>query len=144
MNNIAEIEKSIKRFLKKSKSLSYSAGLLVAFLITGNLAYSEEVVITEEIIENVPTRQELGTEIQGEQLTVADLIRKNEDSIKHLDLDILQLLEQGKQVIKPWERSWQLGINYWWDRDKIHDRYPYSYRFERSKNLFVRNTSPIS
>lgn len=118
--------------------------MLVAFLITGNLTYAEEIVIIEEIIENVPTRQELGAEIQGEQKTVEDLIRKNESSANHLNLEILQLLEQGKQVIKPWERSWQVGINYWWNRDKIHDRYPYSYRFERSKNLFVRNTSPIS
>ncbi|MBR8701286.1 hypothetical protein IX317_002105 [Fusobacterium sp. DD29] len=149
MNNIDEAEKSVKRFLKKSKKLSYSVGLLIAFLINGNLAYSEEIKVEQEIVETVPTREQLGTDVKSEKERVQNLINLTEDGIKHIDMNILQLLEQGKQVIKPWERSWQLGVNWYRTRSKNKNRdinkyYPYKGIFIRSSDILQRDISPLS
>lgn len=102
MKTIVDVKKSIKSFLKRSKMYSYSTALLVAFIITGHMAYTqEEIIITEKIVETVPSRQQLDSEIDGQKAKIVELIRKNESSIKRIDIQAVQLLEQGKQVIKP-------------------------------------------
>ena len=98
---------------------SYSTALLVTFLITGHMAYTqEEIIITEEIVETVPSRQQLDSEIDGQKGKIDELLRANENSINKIDIEVAELLEQAEQVVKPWHRSWQLGVNYLWSKDK--------------------------
>lgn len=119
MKTIVDVEKSIKSFLKRSKMYSYSTALLVTFLITGHMAYTqEEIIITEEIVETVPSRQQLDSEIDGQKAKIDELLRANENSINKIDIEVAELLEQAEQVVKPWHRSWQLGVNYLWSKDK--------------------------
>ena len=69
-----------------------------------------------------------------------------------LKLELIQLMEQGDQVVKsPW-MSWQFGANYmyskWNGTDKGRgdksEKYPYEGIFTRSENLFERVVSPLS
>ena len=96
--NLYDCKHLLKNFAKKSKQISYSTALLVTFMITGSVGYSAEIneslknmnetqkiVITEEIIENVPTREQLGTEIKSEKERVQNLINSTEDlSLIHI------------------------------------------------------------
>lgn len=67
MKNSINTENSLKRFLKKSKQISYSLGILVAFLINGELSFPLE--------------------------TIQKITKKLENN-----------------------HSWQLGINYFWNK----------------------------
>ena len=69
-----------------------------------------------------------------------------------LRLELIQLMEQGDQVVKsPWS-SWQFGANYMYSkwngtykgRGDKKERYPFEGVFTRSNDLFLRNVSPDS
>ncbi|RRD21549.1 autotransporter-associated N-terminal domain-containing protein, partial [Fusobacterium canifelinum] len=77
---------------------------------------------------------------------------ENEKGLAGLRLELIQLMEQGDQVVKsPWS-SWQFGANYMYSKwngtykgrgDKA-EKYPFEGIFTRSKDLFLRNISPDS
>ncbi|MHB9308856.1 autotransporter-associated N-terminal domain-containing protein, partial [Fusobacterium polymorphum] len=71
---------------------------------------------------------------------------ENEKGLAGLRLELIQLMEQGNQVVKsPW-MSWQFGANYMYNKwngtykgkgDKA-EKYPFEGVFERDTNLFNR------
>ena len=116
-NNLYKVEKDLRSIAKRYKSVKYSLGLAILFLMLGVSAFSDEV--NTEQMKAVPTREEivssrenLRNSVGGLQTKIDDARLENEKALKGLRLELIQLMEQGNQVVKsPWS-SWQFGMNY--------------------------------
>jgi len=157
-NNLYKVENTLRSIAKRCKSVKYSLGLAILFLMLGGGAFSEE--INNESTQNIiPTREEIATSKENLRNSVGSLQSKidsaraeNEKSLAGLKLELIQLMEQGDQVVKsPW-MSWQFGANYMYSKwngtykgkaDKA-EKYPFEGMFTRSTNLFERVVSPLS
>ena len=156
-NNLYKVEKDLRSIAKRYKSIKYSVGLAILFLMLGTGAFSEEVnnVQTNE----VPTREEIASSKENLKNSVGSLQAKidqaraeNSKGLTGLRLELTQLMEQGDQVVKsPW-MSWQFGANYMYSKwngtykgrgDKA-EKYPFEGIFARSADPFERYTSPKS
>ncbi|WP_425250258.1 autotransporter-associated N-terminal domain-containing protein [Fusobacterium animalis] len=107
----------------------------------------------------IPTREQIASSKENLKNSVGSLQSKidsaraeNEKSLAGLKLELIQLMEQGDQVVKsPW-MSWQFGANYMYSkwnstykgRGDKSEKYPYEGIFTRSENLFERVVSPLS
>ena len=148
-NNLYNMEKNLRSISKRYKTIKYSLGLAILFLMLGINAFSEEVMTNEEI---AISRENLKNSVEGLQSKVNEAKAENERGLKGLRLELVQLMEQGDQVIKsPWS-SWQFGLNYMYSKwnaaykgkgDKT-EKYPFEGIFTRSTNLFERVVSPLS
>ena len=105
---------------------------------------------------STPTTEEINTSKENLRNSVGNLQnkidtarRENQKEIDGLRLELIQLMEQGNQVVKsPWS-SWQFGANYMYNDwngsykgsgDKT-EKYPFEGVFTRSSNVFDRSTS---
>ena len=148
-NNLCNMEKSLRSISKRYKTIKYSLGLAILFLMLGVNAFSEEVMTSEEI---AISRENLKNSVGSLQSKINEAKAENEKELKGLRLELVQLMEQGNQVVKsPWA-SWQFGTNYMYSKwndtykgrgDKA-EKYPYEGVFTRSTNLFERAVSPLS
>ena len=113
--NFQKIEKDLRSIAKRYKSVKYSIGLVILFLMMGLNAFSEEVNTDQNVsnsVETIATREDIKDSVEGLQGKIKDARAENTKSIESLRLELIQLMEQGGQVIKsPWA-SWQFGINY--------------------------------
>ena len=149
-NNLYKIENTLRSIAKRYKSVKYSLGLAILFLMMGVGAFSEEV---NPAANGVPTREEIATSRENLRNSVGSLQSKidearaeNSKSLAGLRLELIQLMEQGDQVVKsPWS-SWQFGANYMYSKwngtykgkgDKA-EKYPFEGIFARDTNLFNR------
>ena len=111
-NNLYNVEKNLRSIAKRYKSIKYSIGLAILFLMMGVGAFSEE-------LNGIPTREEIASSKESLRNLIGSLQSKrkqlkveNERSLRGLELELIQLMEQGEQVVKsPWS-SWQFGMNY--------------------------------
>jgi len=116
-NNLHKIEKDLRSIAKRYKSVKYSIGLAILFLMLGVSAFSEEVN-TEQSVAQVATREELKTSVGSVQAKLNNLRNDNKKEIEDSKLELIQLMEQGDQVVKsPWA-SWQFGANYFHEKSK--------------------------
>ncbi len=142
--NLIQLEKVLRKIAKHSKTIKYTKGLLFAFIMMGMSAFSAEVTIKDKEIEQTKTEINDTVKDLKDQFRIARA--ENDRLLKNANIDLIQLMEQGDQVIKsPWS-SWQFGINYYlddWDNsykgygDK-KEKYPYEGIFVRSDDPFVR------
>ena len=151
-NNLYKVENTLRSIAKRYKSVKYSLGLAILFLMMGVGAFSEEVNNPEA----VPTREEIATSKENLKNSVGSLQSKidsarteNEKGLTGLKLELIQLMEQGDQVVKsPWA-SWQFGLNYMYSdwrgtykgRGDKFKKYPYEGVYTRSTNAFVRSAN---
>ena len=113
-NNLHRIEKDLRSIAKRYKSVKYSIGLAILFLMLGVSAFSEEVN-TKAQVAQIATREELRTSVGDVQTKLNVLRENNKKEIKNLNLELVQLMEQGAQVVKsPWA-SWQFGMNFFYE-----------------------------
>ena len=113
-SNLYKIEKDLRSIAKRYKSIKYSIGLAILFLMLGVSAFSEEVN-TKAQVAQIATREELKTSVGDVQTKLNVLRDNNKKEIKNLNLELVQLMEQGAQVVKsPWA-SWQFGMNYFYE-----------------------------
>ena len=111
-NNLNKVEKNLKYLARRYRSIKYSLGLAILFLMMGISAFSGEV-------NGVPTREEIAasknsfkSSVENLQSKIKEVKEENEKTLRGLRLELIQLMEQGEQVVKsPWS-SWQFGINY--------------------------------
>ena len=98
------------------------------------------------------SKQELRSSVGNLQDKIDTARRENQKEIDGLRLELIQLMEQGNQVVKsPWA-SWQFGMNYFYDdwggsykgRGDKKEKYPFEGIFTRSNDSFERYTSPES
>ena len=156
-NNLSKVENNLRSIAKRYKNVKYSLGLAILFLMMGVSAFSGEVNNVQA--ESVPTREELVSSRENLKNSVESLQSKvdsaraeNEKGLAGLKLELVQLMEQGDQVVKsPWS-SWQFGANYMYSKwngtykgkgDKT-EKYPFEGVFTRSLNTFERVVSPLS
>ena len=108
---------------------------------------------------NTPTMEEIKVSKENLRDSVGNLQSKidvakkeNEKEINGLRLELIQLMEQGNQVVKsPWS-SWQFGANYFYEnwgsaykgRGDKAEKYPFEGIYTRNSNLFTRNISSNS
>ncbi len=90
-----DIEKSLKRFLKRR--VSYSFSLLIAFMITGGIALGAGIT-AEEIYE---TKRDLLIKIQEEREAIKQKLLENQSKMKTLNLDSRILLKEADFYSKP-------------------------------------------
>ncbi|RRD37816.1 autotransporter-associated N-terminal domain-containing protein, partial [Leptotrichia sp. OH3620_COT-345] len=154
-NNLKKMEKDLRALAKRCKDVKYTKGLLLSFLLMGMLTFSEgltppEVKSTENAISQ--TRKELNSSINDMHSAFKQAKRENNRLLKNANLELIQLMEQGDQVVKsPWS-SWQFGMNYFYSnwrgaykgRGDKKEKYPYEGILERDKNEFNRYVSPLS
>ena len=108
-NSLHAVEQNLRSIAKRYRSVKYSIGLAILFLMMGLSAFSEEVMSTQEI---AASRENLRNSVESLQTKVSDARRENQKEIDGLRLELVKLMEQGNQVVKsPWA-SWQFGINY--------------------------------
>ena len=116
--NFQKIEKDLRSIAKRYKSVKYSIGLVILFLMMGLNAFSEEVNTDQNVsnsVETIATREDIKDSVEGLQGKIKDARAENTKSIESLRLELVQLMEQGNQVVKsPWS-SWQFGINFMYD-----------------------------
>ena len=115
--NFQKIEKDLRSIAKRYKSVKYSIGLVILFLMMGLNAFSEEVNTSTKTnvnnpVETVVTREGIKDSVEGLQGKIRDARAENVKSIESLRLELIQLMEQGNQVVKSSWASWQFGINY--------------------------------
>ena len=157
-NNLYKTENTLRSIAKRCKTVKYSLGLAILFLMLGGSAFSEE--INNESTQNtILTREEIASSKENLKNSVGNLQSKidsaraeNQKTLKGLRLELIQLMEQGDQVVKsPWA-SWQFGLNYMYSKwngaykgkgDKA-EKYPFEGVFTRSTNFFERVVSPLS
>ena len=97
---------------KKYSGIKYSLGLAILFLMTGLNMFSQEVMTMEEIAKSKET---LKSSVGTLQNKIEAARKENNKEINGLRLELIQLMEQGNQVVKsPWA-SWQFGMNYFYD-----------------------------
>lgn len=150
-NQLKEVEKNLRYIAKRNKSISFSIGLALLYLMLGMNAFSEEIGKVEaEKKTFLASRQEIGTSTDTLSETLKRIKEENEKKLKGANLELIQLMEQGDQVVKsPWA-SWQFGINYVYEnggsrfkgRGDKNKKYPYEGIFTRSKSIFGRTASP--
>ena len=113
------------------------------------IAKKEETPTMEEI---KASKQELRSSVGNLQDKIDTARRENQKEINGLRLELIQLMEQGNQVVKsPWS-SWQFGANYFYEdwggaykgRGDKKKKYPFEGVFRRSTDPFERYISPIS
>ena len=159
-NNLYKVENTLRSIAKRYKSVKYSLGLAILFLMMGVSAFSEEVVAQEAVAQQeVMTNEQIASSKDNLKDSIGNLKSKidtaraeNEKGLAGLRLELIQLMEQGNQVVKsPW-MSWQFGANYMYNKwngtykgkgDKA-EKYPFEGVFTRSENSYERYTSPDS
>ena len=114
VNNLSNVEKSLKFLAKRYRTVKYSLGLTILFLMMGVNAFSEDVlsqeVMTNEQIAN--SKENLKNSVESLQSKINTARKENTKSLSGLKLELIQLMEQGNQVVKsPWS-SWQFGTAY--------------------------------
>ena len=119
-NNLYKIENTLRSIAKRYKSVKYSLGLAILFLMMGVSAFSEDVVsqgavAQQEVMTNeqiAESKENLKDSIGSLQSKIDSAKKENEKGLTGLRLELIQLMEQGNQVVKsPWS-SWQFGMNY--------------------------------
>ena len=148
-NNLQAMEQNLRSIAKRYKSVKYSIGLVILFLMMGVGAFSQDVMTTEEI---AASKENLRSSVETLQNKVEAARKENQKAIDGLKLELIQLMEQGDQVVKsPWA-SWQFGANYMYNhwgstykgRGDKSKKYPYEGIYTRNSDLFLRNVSPDS
>ena len=153
-NNLLNVEKNLRSIAKRYKSIKYSIGMAILFLMMGVNAFSEEVTTADNAAANqtVMTRAEIKSTAAKLQERLNELKKQNQDVTKGAKLELIQLMEQGNQVVKsPWA-SWQFGANFFYDNwgstykgkgDKAQ-KYPYEGVFTRENNTPANDNGGIN
>ena len=116
LNNLSKTERNLRSLAKRYRSINYSINLIILFLMMGIGAFSQE--INDLHTNEIPTRENLRNLNENLQSKIQKVKAKNEKEVAGLKLELVQLMEQGDQVIKsPWT-SWQFGINYMYNNWK--------------------------
>ena len=148
-NNLYMVEKNLRSIAKRYKGVKYSLGLAILFLMMGLGAFAQEVMSTQEI---AASKENLRSSVGTLQNKVEAARKENQKVIDGLKLELVQLMEQGDQVVKsPWT-SWQFGANYMYNdwrgtykgRGDKAEKYPYEGVLERDSNEFNRYVAPNS
>ena len=109
-NNLRQAKKDLKAFAKRAKDVKYTESLLFSYLITGMITFSIGLNTSSNVLYE-RLNKELVMSADKTRTTIKKKKKANEETIEELNLELIQLMEQGDQVVKsPWQ-SWQFGAN---------------------------------
>ena len=147
-NNLRKLEKELRSYAKRVKGVSYTSRFLIAFLLMGILSLAN-TTLDKEISKSKADIKDTTAEIKE---LFTKVKKENDKLLKNKSLELIQLMEQGDQVVKsPWS-SWEFGVNtfvgsnkgrYSGKGDKF-ERYLYEGVYNRSNDIFHKTVSPIS
>ena len=146
-NNLRNIEKTIRNFVKRCKGVTYTKELLFTFLLTGSFARAAQVKSNDDSIQGA--KKQIENSIGDMKKLFKEAKQENNKLLKSSNLELIQLMEQGDHVVKsPWS-SWQFGINYYYSdwkgsfrgKGDKKEKYPYEGVYRRG-NWWERSTSP--
>jgi hypothetical protein len=113
-----EVEKALKHFLKKK--VSFVAGLVVSFLITGEIGLASSVQVETE--RNF-IREDLLSKIEIQKAEIQALLDENETQLKNLQINYEKLVRQGDYYSKPLYPSSQIFFTTFYENaGKMKDR----------------------
>ena len=148
-NNIRKIEQDLRAYAKRTPGMTYTTGTLMTFLIAGMLTLGNPVVKMDQSLEKY--NKEVTYSMKDMESSIEWGRKQNQKLLKDANLELIQLMEQGDQVVKsPWN-SWQVGANTYvgsWNSaykgkggktaDVVYDRNngnPYS-KYKKNTNSF--------
>ena len=106
-NNLRQLARDLKAFAKRCKEFKYTETALFTFLLTGSISLAS--TDSDKAIEN--KKSEITTSIDDLRQEFKKAKLENNKLLKSANVELVQLMEQGDQVVKsPWA-SWQFGIN---------------------------------
>ena len=139
-DEIKNSEKKSKSIMRSSKALRYSRNLM---FVVGAMGVTTGVLLsnTTKVEPNKKNKDDnLKNTIDETQSMLKKMRNRNKMYMRGANLELIQLMEQGDQVVKsPW-RSWQFGMNFFSNADIIsgdgygdkEERYTYN-------GLYFRN-----
>lgn len=102
-NNLRKVKKDLCAFAKKCQEFKYTDSALITFLITGTVNISNNLFSAESNTSIENQKQVISNSITDLHQKVHKLKKENNKLLKNTNLGLIQLMEQGDQVIKlPW------------------------------------------
>lgn len=109
-NNLRQAKKDLKAFAKRAKDVKYTESLLFSYLITGMITFSIGLNTSSNVLYE-RMNKEMVMSADKTRTAIKKKKKANEEAVEELNLELVQLMEQGDQVVKsPWS-SWQFGAN---------------------------------
>ena len=109
-NNLIQAKKDLKAFAKRAKNVKYTESLLFSYLVTGLITFSIGINTSSSVLYE-RMNKELIMSAEQTRNVIKKKKKENEESVEDLNLELIELMEQGDQVVKsPWS-SWQYGVN---------------------------------
>lgn len=109
-NNLKQAKKDLKAFAKRAKNVKYTESLLFSYLITGMITFSIGINTSSDVLYERMSK-ELVMSAEKTRTAIKKKKKANNETIEDLNLELIQLMEQGDQVIKSKWDSWQFGSN---------------------------------
>ncbi|MBS9775637.1 MAG: autotransporter-associated N-terminal domain-containing protein [Fusobacterium sp.] len=120
-NTLRDVENSLRSIAKRYKSVNFSTGLAVAFLMLGVNAFSQDNVQTKKVVKVAKAKAKVADDDilvlkEYNNLKISkSRLKELRAKVAKARLEQIKLKEQGNQVVKsPWA-SWQFGMNYMYD-----------------------------
>ena len=138
-SNLRRLEKELRSYAKRCKNVKYTRELLLTFLLTGMLSLANSASISTSDSRIEQQKKNISNSILDIRQTFKKAKSENNKLLRGANLELIQLVEQGDQIVKsPWS-SWQFGINYFYDnwngvykgRGDKDEKYPYEFFFTR-------------
>ena len=152
-DEIKNSEKKSKSIMRNTKAVRYSKNLM---FVAGAVGVTTGVLFsnTPKAEPNKKNKDEnLKNTVDETQFMLKNMRNRNKMYIRGANLELIQLMEQGDQVVKsPW-RSWQFGMNFFSNADIIsgdgygdkQEKYTYNSLYFRNnwkmKNALVSDDS---
>ena len=113
--SLLQVKKDLKAFAKRCKDFKYTDSALFTFLLCGMLLSVNlfSVATTDSSIQNQV--HQINTSISQIRTDFKRAKIENNKLIKGTNLELIQLMEQGDQVVKSPFSSWQYGMNYFYN-----------------------------
>jgi len=135
-NSVVKSEKTVL-----VASADNTASLPMFAKLMSDIEETAEVKTAAPTMEEIKaSKKELRNSVGSLQDKIDTARRENSKEINGLRLELIQLMEQGNQVVKsPWS-SWQFGANYFYEdwggsykgRGDKKEKYPYEGKFQRA------------
>nr|WP_314113975.1 autotransporter-associated N-terminal domain-containing protein [uncultured Leptotrichia sp.] len=109
-NNLKQAKKDLKAFAKRAKNVKYTESLLFSYLITGMITFSIGLNTSSDMLYE-RMNKELVMSAEKTRVAIKKKKKANEETVEDLNLELVQLMEQGDQVVKSKWASWQFGAN---------------------------------
>ena len=149
-NNLRKIKQELCSIVKQVKNFKYSNSALITFLMTGMVSTTNNL-FSSTTVENIKKeRQEISTSIKNIYQKVKETRKENNKLLRAANLELIQLMEQGEQIVKSNWQTWQIGSNYYYSnynsvfkgKEDKEEKYPYENVFERDKEVMNRYYIP--